>query len=243
MAHRIPLDELSLVIARIKGLLLTEEKVDRAVQLLAEAIRDTISGTTGAGVSLMDGQGHRTSHGATDAVVEQADTAQYDLGQGPCLTAWAAQRTVLIDNVAEEERWPHWCQAVASLPVRSVVSTPLIADTGCIGALKIYAAAPSAYDTHAARLLEKFAGPAATLLAHIQGSDTPHRISESLETALASRDTINRACGLLMERHGLGPEQAMNELLRLARTRKLPLLQASSSLLDPAASGPAPGQE
>jgi hypothetical protein len=83
MAHRIPLDELSLVIARIKGLLLTEEKVDRAVQLLAEAIRDTIPRTTGAGVSLLDDQGRRTSHGATDAVVEQADTAQYDLGQGP----------------------------------------------------------------------------------------------------------------------------------------------------------------
>jgi hypothetical protein len=47
MINRLPLDELSLVLAPIKGLLLTEEKIDRAVQLLAEAIRDAIPGTTG----------------------------------------------------------------------------------------------------------------------------------------------------------------------------------------------------
>jgi hypothetical protein len=58
----------------------------------------------------------RTSHEATDAVVEPADAAQFDLGQGPCLTAWAAQKMVLMDDVAEGERWPHWCRAVSSLP-------------------------------------------------------------------------------------------------------------------------------
>ncbi|WP_457971562.1 GAF and ANTAR domain-containing protein [Arthrobacter sp. D1-17] len=243
MANRLPLDELSLVLARIKGMLLTEEKVDRAVQLLAEAIRDAIPGTTGAGVSLLDDRGRRMSHGATDAVVEQADATQYDLGQGPCLTAWAARTTVLIDDVAKDKHWLRWSTAVASLPVRSVVSTPLIAGTDCIGALKIYAAVPSAYDAAVARLLEKFTGPAATLLANIQGNETPHRISETLESALGSRDTINRAYGLLMERHGFGPEQSMQDLLRIALTQKIPLLQASAALLDSASSDAASGKE
>jgi hypothetical protein len=93
MSSQLPLDELSLVFARLKGLLLTEEKVDRAVQLLAEAARDAIPGTSGAGVSLLNDQGRRTSQGATDAIVEQADVAQYELGEGPCLTAWASDET------------------------------------------------------------------------------------------------------------------------------------------------------
>ena len=73
MAKKLPLDELSSAIGRIRGLLLTEEKVDAAVEPLARAIKDSIPGSIGAGVSLLDVQGRRTSYGATDRVVEQAD--------------------------------------------------------------------------------------------------------------------------------------------------------------------------
>jgi GAF domain-containing protein len=231
MDRKLPLDELSLVIARIEGLLLTAEKVDRAVQLLAQAIKDAVPGTVGAGVSLMDSRGHRTSRGATDRVVEQADTLQYELGQGPCLTAWAAEETVLIDDVRQDPRWPLWSAAVASLPIRSVISTPLIAGKECIGALKVYAALPSAYTAATGRMLERFAAPAATLLSHVQTSELPQRISESLQTSLYSRDLINRACGVLMERHGLGHEEAQQALMRQAREANLPLRQFSYSLV------------
>lgn len=126
MEQNLPLDELSVVIGRITGLLLTEEKVDRAVHLLARAIKDAIPGTIGAGVSLLDSQGRRTSAGFTDRIVERVDALQYELGQGPCLTAWAAEETVLVDDVRADPRWPDWSAAVEALPVRSVVSTVLV---------------------------------------------------------------------------------------------------------------------
>jgi GAF domain-containing protein len=231
MEQNLPLDELSVVIGRIRGLLLTEEKVDRAVQLLARAAKDAIPGTIGAGVSLLDAQGRRTSAGFTDRVVEQADALQYELGQGPCLTAWAAEETVLVDDVSSDPRWPEWSAAVASLPVRSVISTALISGKECIGALKVYAALPSAYDPGAGRLLELFAAPAATLLSHIQTSEAPHRISAGLQAALHSRDTVNRACGVLMERHGLTHEQALRQLMRQARETGNTLSQASAETI------------
>lgn len=231
MEQNLPLDELSVVIGRIRGLLLTEEKVDRAVQLLASAVKDAIPGTIGAGVSLLDAQGRRTSAGFTDRVVEQADALQYKLGQGPCLTAWAAEETVFVDDVSSDPRWPEWSAAVASLPVRSVVSTALISGKECIGALKVYAALPSAYDPDIGRLLELFAAPAATLLSHIQTSEAPHRISAGLQAALHSRDVVNRACGILMERHRLDHEQALQALMRQARDANVPLRQLSSALV------------
>ena len=242
MSSHLPLDELSLVFARLNRLLLTEEKVDRAVQLLAEAARDAIPGTSGAGVSLLDDQGRRVSRAATDSVVEQADIAQYELGQGPCLTSWASDETVLVEDVATDGRWPLWSQAVASLPVRSVVSTPLRTEEGSLGALKIYAASPSVYDAGTGLLLEKLATPAATLLANIQGRETPHRISEALAAALAGRDTISRACGVLMERRNLGAEEAMKELLRLARRNKSPLHRVSADLVQAVSAGGEPGE-
>lgn len=231
MEQNLPLDELSVVIGRIRGLLLTEEKVDRAVQLLASAVKDAIPGTIGAGVSLLDAQGRRTSAGFTDRVVEQADALQYKLGQGPCLTAWAAEETVFVDDVSSDPRWPEWSAAVASLPVRSVVSTALISGKECIGALKVYAAFPSAYDPGIGRLLELFAAPAATLLSHIQTSEAPHRISAGLQAALHSRDTVNRACGILMERHGITHEQALQQLMRQARKNGNTLPQVSAETI------------
>ncbi|WP_309107996.1 GAF and ANTAR domain-containing protein [Arthrobacter sp.] len=231
MSKQLPLDELSSVIARVKGLLLTEEKVDRAVQLLAAAAKQAIPGTLGAGISLLDTQGRRTSSAATDKIVERADTAQYELGQGPCLTAWASEATILVEDVQTETRWPEWCAAMKDLPIRSVLSTPLTAGKESLGALKIYAAQPGIYDGETSRLLQLFAGPAATLLANVQSSETPRRISNSLETALYSRDTVARATGILMERHGLSSDDAMQELLSRVRTDRTTLLEECSRII------------
>lgn len=231
MSPQLPLDELTTALARIKGLLLTEEKVDRAVQLLAEGIRDAFPGSSGAGVSLLDEQGRRTSTGATDEVVLLADQAQYELGQGPCLTAWATERTVVIHDMSVEDRWPLWSQAIRDISIRSVISAPLMSGTKCLGALKVYSSRPEAFDASIARPLEKLAFPAATLLDSIQTSEAPVRFSETLTSALASRDTINRAQGFLMQQHQLSQDQALQELLRLSRTSRQSLVSICSEIL------------
>ncbi|MFP5366672.1 MAG: GAF domain-containing protein [Actinomycetes bacterium] len=232
MPQQLPLDELTLALARINGLLLTQEKVDRAVQLLAEGIRDAFPGTSGAGVSLLDEQGRRTSTGATDPVVLAADAAQYELAQGPCLTAWSTERTVVVPDVATDDRWPLWSQAVADLAIRSVISTPLMAGTKCLGALKLYSTQPDAYSAATARPLEKLAVPAATLLDNIQTSEAPKRFSEVLATALQSRDTVTRAQGYVMQLHGVGAEHALHRLVQLSRSRGQSLLTVSAQILD-----------
>jgi transcriptional regulator with GAF, ATPase, and Fis domain len=231
MPQQLPLDELTLALARIRGLLLTEEKVDRAVQRLAEGVRDAFPGSSGAGVSLLDERGRRTSEGATDAVVLEADAAQYELGQGPCLTAWATERTVVVTDVATDDRWPVWSQAVRDLSIRSVISSPLMAGTRCLGALKIYSTQPGAYDASTARPLEKLAVPAATLLDNIQSSEAPQRFTEVLASALDSRDTINRAQGFLMQLHGIDQAAALQELVELSRAGRQSLLSISSEIL------------
>ncbi len=228
---KLPLDELSTVIARVQGLLLTEEKVDRAVRLLARAIRVSVPGTTGAGVSLLDSRGRRTSSGSTDEIVARADALQYELGQGPCLAAWASEEPVIVADVATDPRWPDWTHAVEGLPLRAVVSVPLVSGPECIGALKVYSDGPGAFGEETVRVLELFAAPAATLLANIQATEAPHRISEALAASLHSRDLVNRACGILMQRHLLTDEAALAELIRRARQQKSTLGQISADLI------------
>lgn len=231
MARKLPLDELSTVIARIQGLLLTEEKVDRAVRLLARAIKDAMSGATGAGVSIVDSRGRLTSSASTDQGVTCADALQYELGEGPCLSAWAMEETVIVRDVATDPRWPDWTDAAKDMPIRAVVSTPLIAEQECIGALKIYSDRAGAFGEDAARVLELFAAPAATLLSNIQASEAPHRISDALSESLHSRDLVNRACGILMQRHSLTVDMALAELMRRARRDNSTLGQISADLV------------
>ncbi|ABK04549.1 putative GAF sensor protein [Arthrobacter sp. FB24] len=231
MPQELPLDEITLTFARIKGLLLTRGKVDRAVQLLAEGIRDAFPGCSGVGVSLVDEDGGLSSAGSTDTVVINADAAQYELGQGPCLRAWESQRTVLVNDAGSDERWPLWSRAARDLSIKSVVSSPLVVASRCLGALKVYSSLPGAFDNAAALSLEKFAVPAATLLDHIQGPDTPRRFTEVVTAALHSRDTTHRAQGILMQRHGFTPERALEELMHLSRTSKQSLASVSAEIL------------
>jgi len=228
---QLPLDELSGAIGRILGLLLTEEKVDHAVQNLSQAIKESVPGTIGAGVSILDSQARRTSTGFTDSIVEQADHLQYELGQGPCLTAWASEESVIISDVRTDPRWPEWSAAVSTLPIRSVVSAPLMANGHSIGAIKIYASEPSVFDAAAVSLMDLYASPAATLLAHIQSTETPKRISEGLQLALHSRDLVNRACGILMERHKITHERALQQLILQARNKSQSLQEVSAELV------------
>ncbi|MBU8865331.1 GAF and ANTAR domain-containing protein [Paenarthrobacter aromaticivorans] len=228
---QLPLDELSGAIGRILGLLLTEEKVDQAVQSLSQAIKESVPGTLGAGVSILDSQARRTSTGFTDSIVEQADFLQYELGQGPCLTAWASEEPVLIEDLSTDPRWPEWRTAVSSLPIKSAVSAPLIANGHSIGAIKVYALEPSVFDGGTVTLMELFASPAATLLSHIQSSETPKRISEGLQAALYSRDLVNRACGILMERHKINHERALQQLIGNARDQSITLQEVSAELV------------
>lgn len=229
--NHLPLDELSVAIGRILGLLLTEEKVEDAVQKLSLAIRDSVPGTIGAGVSILDTQGRRTSRGFTDTVVERADFLQYQLGEGPCLTAWASKETILVDDLSTDPRWPEWTAALAGLPIASVISAPLIANGQALGAIKVYSPEPSTYDTGTAGLLELFAAPAATLLSHIQSAETPKRISEGLQSALQSRDLVNRACGILMERLQIPQELALQRLLKIARKHSRSLQDVSVDIV------------
>lgn len=230
MVTELPLDELSILFARVKGLLLSQETADHAVELLAQAAKETIIGSIGAGVTLIDPAGRKISTGATDMVVRQADDLQYQTGQGPCLSAWASAKTVRIDEVATDQRWPVWAAAVSGLPVQSTLSTPLMNRGQPIGALKVYSPTPHAFTIATDRLLEKFAAPAAALLAHVHTTDAPRKLSETLTAALSSRDVINLARGILMEREQLDELAATAAMLRTSRVNNMPLREVAEQI-------------
>jgi GAF domain-containing protein len=232
MVQGLPLaDELSAVFARMSGLLLSEETVGTAVGLVTALAADTIPGAVGAGVTLVDERGGKTTSGASDPVVEKADAAQYELEEGPCLVAWAQRALVRIDEIGSDGRWPRWSRAVEPLGLRASLSAPLVAGDRSLGALKVYARLPGAFDRHAEHLLVMFAAEAAILLANVQSVDNARRLSDGLKDALRSRDLIATAKGILMARNGIAEEAAFAVLVAGAQREHKTLRDAAHCLV------------
>ncbi|MGY1634689.1 GAF domain-containing protein [Geodermatophilus sp. SYSU D01186] len=205
-------DELSAVFARMSGLLLSEETVASALALVSSLALDTVPGAAGAGVSVIDERGRRSS-GSTDTRVERADALQYELDEGPCLAATAARQLVRMDDVATDRRWPRWSAAAVRLGLRAAMSAPLVVGDTALGALKVYAEVPGTFDVQSEQLLWRFSAQAAILVANVQTHERARRLSEGLRAAIGTRDTVSMAKGVLMARHGVTEEVAFGMLL------------------------------
>ena len=215
--------ELTAVLAQMGAVVLAAETIETTIELVTTLMTQTIPGTSGAGVTLIDSRGKRTT-AASDSLVEQADALQYQFDSGPCLTAWRDQVSVRVDDTDSEARWPQWTAAVAELGVRAVLSAPLLTqDAGTtqgsgIGAIKVYSAQPNIYDRRAEQLLKLFARQAAILLANSQTLSDARRLSAELTRALNNRDIIGQAKGVLIAQ-GAADEQAAFQMLVSASQR------------------------
>ena len=232
--------ELSPALRQMAGLVLSRETVDSALRLVTTLAETAIPGTRGAGVTLVDEHGKR-SRAASNPAVEEADRLQYELDEGPCLTAWRSRQLVRIDDTTTDTRWPSWTGAVRAVGVRSVLSAALVVADESIGAIKVYSDRPASYDAHAERLLSLFAQQAAILLANTQSLQQARQLSRQLSDALRSRDAISRATGVLLAR-GAADEQAAFALLAdTARRSGRTVEELALELLADVAARKAPG--
>jgi GAF domain-containing protein len=209
--------ELPPALRQLAGLVMSQETVQTALELVTTLAETVTPGTVGAGVTLVDEHGKR-SRAASNQAVEQADALQYELDEGPCLTAWRSRQLVRMDDTTTDPRWPAWSSAVSKLGVRSVVSAPLVVADEGIGAIKVYSDRPAAYDQHAEQVMALFAAQAAILLANTQSVQEARRLSRQLAEALRSRDAIGRATGVLLAR-GAADESAAFTVLTDAAQR------------------------
>jgi GAF domain-containing protein len=233
-ARELPLaDELSAVFARMSGLLLSEDTVATALGQVSALALDTVPGAVGAGVSVIDERGRRSS-GCTDARVERADALQYELDEGPCLAATAGRRVVRIDDLAVDRRWPRWADVVAELGVRAVMSAPMVGGDRSLGAVKVYADRPGVFDAQSERRLSMFGAQAAILVANVQTHERAHRLSEGLRQAIGTRDVVSMAKGVLMARHGVPEETAFSLLVGRSGEESGTLPEVARAVVDSA---------
>jgi GAF domain-containing protein len=228
----IPLtDELAGVFARMSGLILSEETVETSLHLLSGLARETVPGAVGAGVSVIDERGRRSS-GSTDERVREADNLQYELNEGPCLDAAAARELVRVDDLATDQRWPGWAPTATRLGLRAAMSSPLVIADGSLGALKVYADEPHTFDAHGEQLMALFSAQAAVLVANVQSYDRAKRLSEGMRQAVHDRDVISMAKGVLMGRRAVDEDSAFGMLLARCAQDGTSIAEAARAIVD-----------
>lgn len=191
------------------------------LKLIVDGAVETIPGAEHAGVSLVHANGEITSAALSSDAVRAVDQLQVTYGEGPCVTALSDKHTVLVDDLeAESWRWPQFApQAVAS-GVASMLSFQLFARAGTLGALNLYSGQRASFAADAQTLGGLFALHAATALGEAQQITQLHQ-------ALASRDVIGQAKGILMERFGLDAEQAFGLLIRSSQDSHIKLVEVA----------------
>ncbi|GGH99836.1 GAF and ANTAR domain-containing protein [Arthrobacter liuii] len=146
---------------------------------------------------------------------QRLDETQYGFGSGPCLTALRQQRTVLIDDLANDQRWGRYMASIAKADVRSVLAVPIPTDPSARAALNSYAHTTHAFDPAAVALVEDHAASMSRILRLALRLHAPEVLPGKLRAALKSRAVVDAAVSLVMLQTRGGRDGAL-ELLQAA---------------------------
>jgi len=167
----------------------------------------------------------------TDPIVVEVDALQQQTGEGPCLDAIAKRTVFHSDDLETELRWVHFAPQATRVGIRSVLALPLTANSQ-LGALNLYARYPGVfgvYDRARAAILASLAGLALSVAHSHEDED---RRADNLHAALASREIIGEAMGILMERERISADQAFEVLRRASQHLNINLREVAQNLVD-----------
>lgn len=198
---------------------------DTVIAELVEHAVVEIPGAEYAGVTVTRNAKHIDTPAATHKWPMLLDEIQQRHREGPCLTAAWEEKTVHVANIATDERFPLYARdALAETPIRSVMAFQLWIAGETMGALNVYAETANAFS-------EETRGVGLVFAAHSSVAWNAARRDEQFKKALASRDVIGQAKGMLMERYGIKAIQAFDLLRKLSQDSNTPLLQIATDLV------------
>ncbi len=196
-----------------------EEAIKQIVQLALDSVDCEY-----ASVTLVHADGALETVASSHPVVDQADALQYELTEGPCLTAAETNGLFVVPETATDPRWPNWGPRVAELGLHSILSVHLFTSRTVLGALNLYARPSYQYSTEDIEAAQVVAAHASVSLAR-------SRNEQNLWRAVDSRHLIGQAQGVLMERFALTADQAFGVLKRYSQQHNVKLHDVATVLL------------
>jgi GAF domain-containing protein len=210
--------------------LLSAGDVHETLDKVATLAVATIDGCDYASVFLVE-QATGATAVSSEPVAAELDVAQRQIDQGPCLDAITQGMTIYVGDFGDEPRWPDFGREATARGVRSMLACPLFVD-GTLGALNLYARYPLAFGVVDRAKAVLLAGLAAMAVSAALTHEEEKRQSSNLHAALATRELIGQAQGILIERERVTADQAFDILRRASQHLNLKLRDVAQSLVD-----------
>jgi transcriptional regulator with GAF, ATPase, and Fis domain len=206
---------------------------DDSMSRITATARHAIGGCDSASVSLLTKDGPIT-RGATDAIASAGDQIQYQTGEGPCLDAAMEERWIYTPNVGIDPRWPRSAAQIgAELGVGSMFSCRMTLDAApnkTLGGLNLYAMTPEAFSSQDQLLAILLSSLGAVVL-------DSARQQEQLRAAIATRQVIGEAIGILRAQSNLNSEQAFQLLSRASQRTNVKLRDLAQQITEGSRTG------
>lgn len=200
-------------------------EVPAAVGDLAARAVDAVPGAQYGGITIAGHDGEVESFAATHPYAVLLDEIQQAHGEGPCLAAAWEHHTVRVNDLSVEDRWPGYRRDVLDrTPIKSVLSFELFKAEKKLRALNFYSEGIDAFDEHSMETGLIYA-------THIAIAWNILLRDEQFRSALASRDIIGQAKGIIMERFDVDARHAFELLTRLSQSSNVPLAEVAERLV------------
>ena len=211
-------------LAEMARVLLGKRTVQETLDTIVGWAVQTIDGCEHAGILTVARGGEVTSAAATDELVRRSDATQDELREGPCYNALREGATFEIPDMTRETRWPRYAPRAVALGIGSGLGFQLSTGEGSLGALDLYSGRPHAFGERSREVGTVFAAQAAVALAW-------SRTEAQLREAIAGRQVIGEAIGILMERRRLTSTQAFDVLTRASQRFNVKLRQIAERVV------------
>ena len=184
-----------------------------------------VPGARWAGITVADRDGKVESISASHANAIKLDDIQRRTREGPCLAAAWQREVIRVDDMASETRWPRFCaEASADTEVRSVLAFDLFADRRQMGALNFMSDRTQAFDEQSVEI-------GLIMATHTALAWTMLTRDEQFRGALASRDLIGQAKGMIMERFDIDSPAAFALLKKLSQNSNTSVAEIAAELV------------
>ena len=147
----------------LSRLLLADRSPGRLLDAVVDLARRTVDACDGASLTLVEA-GRPYTAASTDPRAERSDRCQYDVQEGPCWEAATTGRAVLAD-VLPDPRWPRFSVCPGAQGWGGLLSVPLAAGAGVVGALNLFASPPGALVPEHTRIAAQLAEHAGVAVA------------------------------------------------------------------------------
>lgn len=198
---------------------------DATLVMMTAAAKDAIPGVDAVSISVKDSRGAYRTLAPTDQLADDADWAQYELGEGPCIDVASGEQMVYSGRIGNDGRYRQYGPQAAELGIVSQLAFEMYTADGTFGGLNLYARSDDVFDDDARGIAELFAHQGAAAMGYAART-------REFNQALASRKLIGEALGLTMERYALDETAAFDLLSRLSQTANIKLRTLAAEIVE-----------